>query len=152
MTRQVGETGVFVSTESASAAIELLTSGLRGQEKRFARSCLVAGLAVSYRRQGSDNLPVWLRCLVVDLKAPSLAEIVAELRLAATETSYRQLGRETGLNARTIQLIVEEGATPRRTSEAKLRRWVVRRNSEMQPCGPRVCEGQADRRGAPREH
>jgi hypothetical protein len=128
MTGSVEGSGVFVSTESASAAIELLTSGLRGQEQRFARSCLVAGLAVSYRRQASD-LPGWLRSLVVDRKAPSLAEIVAELRLAATETSYRQLGRESGLNPRTLQLFVEEGRIPRTTTVAKLRRWVVRRKS-----------------------
>lgn len=40
MTGAVDGSDVFVSTDSASAAIEMLTSELRGQEKRFARSFL----------------------------------------------------------------------------------------------------------------
>jgi hypothetical protein len=49
--------------------------------------------------------------------------ILAELRQHAAETSWRQVGREVGLNPGTLQRIAEQGSKPRRSTETRLRRW-----------------------------
>jgi hypothetical protein len=60
--------------------------------------------------------------------AAPLDLIRAELRAAATETSWRHLGRELKLNPRTLQLLAEHGTTPRQSTETRLRRWAIRRS------------------------
>lgn len=53
--------------------------------------------------------------------------ILAELRQHAAETSWRQVGREVGLNPGTVQRIAEQGTKPRPSTETRLRRWGSRR-------------------------
>jgi hypothetical protein len=58
------------------------------------------------------------------VEAAPLDLILDELQQKAAETSWRDLGREVGLNPRTLQLMAERRTkSPRKRTEARLRHW-----------------------------
>lgn len=58
------------------------------------------------------------------VEAAPLDLILDEMQQKAAETSWRDLGREVGLNPRTLQLMAERRTkSPRKRTEARLRHW-----------------------------
>lgn len=105
---------------------------------RRAVALLVARFPPESRARASGELMQVLEDLHVDAGVPfgeatpvPLDLIRDELRQRAFETSWRRVGRESGLNPRALQMIAEgQTKCPLPRTQAKLRLWASRRFTE----------------------
>jgi len=101
-------------------------------------SLLVAAFPPESRERASDELMRALADLHAREGVPFGAAATApldlirdELRQRASETSWRRVGRESGLNPRSLQMIAERRTKrPLPRTEAKLRLWASRRSAD----------------------
>ena len=99
-------------------AFALLVSALPPESRERAVGELMRALEDLHAREGVAFGRV---------EAAPLDLILDEMQQKAAETSWRDLGREVGLNPRTLQFIAERRTRiPRKRTEARLRHWYSR--------------------------
>jgi hypothetical protein len=95
-------------------ALSLVVAALPPESRERAVGEMMRALEELHAREG----------VALDGAASAPLELIlAELRQHAAETSWRQVGREVGLNPGTVRRIAEHGTRPRRSTETRLRRW-----------------------------
>jgi hypothetical protein len=108
-------------------AFALLVAGLPPESRERAVGELMRALEDLHAREGVAFGRV---------AAAPLDLVLDELQQQAMETSWRKVGREVGLNPRTLQLMVERRTkSPRKRTEARLRHWESRRSTGPGDCG-----------------